>query len=113
VQNAISLSPRGECNIDVQIAMLRYVNPAAADFNGAVAFELRVARQDSGMTIEELVQRSGLNRSTMLRYFYNQRAIPVPALFQIAVALGIEPAEILSRAAARPLAERLAADGKL
>jgi transcriptional regulator with XRE-family HTH domain len=87
------------------------VNPAAADFNGAVAFELRVARQDSGMTIEELVHKSGLNRSTMLRYFYNQRAIPVPALHQIATALDLDPAEILSRAAARPLAERLAAEG--
>lgn len=106
------MGPSGECDTDVQIARLGYVIPAAADFNGAVAFELRVARQDSGMTIEELVHRSELNRSTMLRYFYNQRAIPVPALYQIAVALDVEPAEILARAAVRPLAERLAAEGK-
>lgn len=97
----------------MQNATLGYVNPAAADFNGAVAFELRVARQDSGMTIEELVHRSELNRSTMLRYFYNQRAIPVPALYQIAVALDVEPSEILARAALRPLAERLAAEGRV
>lgn len=88
------------------------MNPAAAEFNGAVAHELRVARHDSGLTIEELVHRSELNRSTMLRYFYNQRSIPVPALYQIAIALDLEPAEILSRAAVRPPAERLAADGK-
>jgi len=82
------------------------VDSAAAAFNGAVAFELRLARHDSGMTIEELVQRSELNRSTMLRYIYNQRAIPVPALFQIAVALDVAPAEILARAALRSRDER-------
>ncbi|MDR5699384.1 helix-turn-helix domain-containing protein [Agromyces aerolatus] len=89
------------------------MNPAAADFNGAVAFELRVARQDSGLTIEEMVHRSALNRSTMLRYLYNQRAIPIPALYQIAHALQVPPDEILARAARRPLAERLAADGRV
>lgn len=77
------------------------MDSAAAAFNGAVAFELRLARHDSGMTIEELVQRSELNRSTMLRYIYNQRAIPVPALYQIANALDLEPAEVLARAALR------------
>lgn len=68
-----------------------------------------MARQASGRTIEELVARSELNRSTMLRYLYNQRAIPLPALYRIAAALDLTPAEVLVRAATRPLAERVEA----
>lgn len=83
------------------------MDSAALDFNSAVAFELRIARQAAGHTIEELVQRSQLNRSTMLRYLYNQRMMPLPALYQISMALDLTPAEVLLRAAMRPYAERV------
>jgi transcriptional regulator with XRE-family HTH domain len=81
------------------------VSPATT-FNRLVATELRLERERKRMTIEQLVRSSDMNRSTLLRYLYNERAMPVPALFRISNALSVEPYELMARASARLAVEQ-------
>jgi len=74
-------------------------------FSAAVAAELRAERAAQNLTIQDLVERSGLVKVTLLRYLNAQRDIPVPALFAIANGLGVSPGVLLDRAAERARAE--------
>ena len=70
-------------------------------FNAAVAAELRAERAAKKITVDALATSSGMPKGTLLRYLNAQRDIPVPALADIASALGIDPALVLDRASAR------------
>ncbi|MGG7507980.1 helix-turn-helix domain-containing protein [Plantibacter sp. YIM 135249] len=70
-------------------------------FSEAVAAQLRAERAIAQLTIDELASASGLVRGTLLRYLNGKRDIPVPALYQIGMALGVEPHDIVERATAR------------
>ena len=85
------------------------MSPSATTFNKLVAMELRLERERKRMTIEQLVRTSDMNRSTLLRYLYNERAMPVPALYRIAGALSVEPYELMARASARLAIEQATA----
>jgi transcriptional regulator with XRE-family HTH domain len=82
------------------------VSLSATTYNRLVATELRLERERKHMTIEQLVRSSDMNRSTLLRYLYNERALPVPALYRIADALSVEPYELMARASARLAVEQ-------
>ncbi|MDR0593713.1 MAG: helix-turn-helix transcriptional regulator [Bifidobacteriaceae bacterium] len=75
-------------------------------FNAAVAAELRAERAARQLTIRDVVSRSGLPEITVIRYLNDQRAIPVPALYAISQALGVEPGAMLDRAAIRVKAQQ-------
>lgn len=73
-------------------------NADAADFAAAVAAELRAERARKKVTFDEVVERSGLSKSGVLRYLNGQRDIPLPAFFAICEALGVSPTVIFERA---------------
>lgn len=71
------------------------------EFNAAVAAELRGARGASQFTLEELADRSTLSRQTVMRYLNGKREIPLPALYAMCGALGIDPVTLFRRAQER------------
>lgn len=69
--------------------------------NDALAAELRAERGAKQISMDALADRSGLARSSVLRYLNAQRVIPIDALDALAVALGVTPRELVHRAEAR------------
>lgn len=67
-------------------------------FNAAVAAELRAERGRSQLTIDALVQATGLSKSAVLNYLNGKRDIPTPAFMELASALGADPRVIFDRA---------------
>lgn len=63
-------------------------------FNLAVAAELRAQRGRTKITFDELVDATGLAKTTVLNYFNGKRDIPMPAFADICRALGITQHEI-------------------
>lgn len=49
-------------------------------------------------TFDELVEKTGLARSTLNYYFSGARDIPMPAFIDICEALGVDPRVIFDRA---------------
>ena len=67
-------------------------------FNDAVASELRAERGRRQITIAEIVTTTDLSKSAVLNYMNGKRAIPVPALMDLARALHIDARVIFDRA---------------
>ncbi len=67
-------------------------------FNAAVAAELRAERGRTMITIDALVENTGLSKSAVLNYLNNKRDIPTPAFVELCRALGISPRVIFERA---------------
>ncbi|WP_353809116.1 helix-turn-helix domain-containing protein [Agromyces sp. SYSU T00194] len=63
-------------------------------YNAAVAAELRAARARKKVTIDELVEATGLSLASVKRYLSAERDIPVPAFANIARVLGVDPGEV-------------------
>lgn len=63
-------------------------------FNAAVAAELRAQRSREQITIEQLVERTGISRSAVLNYLNGKRDIPVPMLSELCRALGVSPVKV-------------------
>lgn len=63
-------------------------------FNAAVAAELRAQRGRVKVTVDALVNATGLSKSAMLNYLNGRRDIPTPALVEICRALGVTPQAI-------------------
>jgi len=72
---------------------------SAEQFRRAVVRVIREERERQRIPVDELVRRGDFQRGTLLRYLYTDRDLPITALYRIAVGLGIEPAEIVARAA--------------
>lgn len=68
------------------------------EFNSAVAAILRGYRGQERVTIDQLAERAGMVRGTLLRYLNGQRDIPIPALRAISTALGVDPGRVLDEA---------------
>ena len=79
---------------------------SAEQFRRAVVRVIREERERQRIPVDELVRRGDFQRGTLLRYLYTDRDLPTTALYRIAVGLGIEPAEIVARAA-QLLSERV------
>ena len=76
-------------------------NNYGARLNAAVAAELRAERGAVGMTIAQVIEKSGIGKSQILRLLNNQRAIDMNDLALISHALDVEPNDIMGRAQAR------------
>lgn len=75
-------------------------NPSEG-LNAAVAAELRRERAAQQVTIDTLVERTGLSRSTILNTLNAKRLLGVEAVAAIAQALGVSVTAIFSRAETR------------
>ena len=75
-------------------------NPSEG-LNAAVAAELRRERAAQQVTIDTLVERTGLSRSTILNTLNAKRLLGVEAVAAIATALGVSVTAIFSRAETR------------
>lgn len=73
---------------------------SATAFRRAVVNVIRAERERQRIPVDELVRRGEFNRATLLRYLYNDRDIPITALYRIALGLGVEPADLIARASA-------------
>jgi len=71
-------------------------------FARAVMDVIHEERRRKRVTVDELVRLGGFNRSTLLRYLYEDRDVPLSALHRIATALDVDPADIVARAVRRP-----------
>jgi transcriptional regulator with XRE-family HTH domain len=67
-------------------------------FNSAIAGELRAQRARISMTIEQVVERSGISKSAVLYYLNEKRQIPMPAFYELCAALEADPAELFMAA---------------
>jgi transcriptional regulator with XRE-family HTH domain len=67
-------------------------------FNAAVAAELRAQRSRARITIDKLVESTGISRSAVLNYLNGKRDISVPTLRELCRALGISPVEVFDLA---------------
>ena len=74
-------------------------------FNAAVGRQMRAEIAAGGSSIAAMAREIGVARSGLDNYVSGRRAIPVPVLYRVCVALDIEPHVILGRAE-----ERLRAD---
>lgn len=68
------------------------------DMNEATAKALQAARAVSGLTFEELADKSGVPIATVFRIFGAKRDIKIPQLYALAKALGITVVELMSDA---------------
>lgn len=57
------------------------------------------------MTVKQLAEKAGIFPGTLLRYLNNHRDMPVPVLYDVSVALDVDPGVLIDRAAARLAAE--------
>ena len=68
------------------------------DINEATAKALQAARAVSGMTYEEIAQRSGVSAPTVYRMFSAKRDIKLPQLYSIAQVMGVTIVDIMQDA---------------
>jgi len=67
-------------------------------FNNAVATELRAQRARVQVTYAQLMQETGLAKSTLLNYLNGKRDIPTTSLGEICRALHVRPRDIFDAA---------------
>lgn len=68
------------------------------DINEATAKALQAARAVSGLTFDELAQKSGVNVQTIYRMFGAKRDIKVPQLYALASAMGVTVVDLMQDA---------------
>ncbi len=90
-------------NISVMATIDR--NPSEG-LNAAVATELRRERAARQVTIDTIVELTGLSRSTVLNTLNAKRLLGVEAVAAIAQALGVSVTTIFSRAEVRLASDR-------
>lgn len=90
-------------NISVMATIDR--NPSEG-LNAAVATELRRERAAQQITIDTIVELTGLSRSTVLNTLNAKRLLGVEAVAAIAQALGVSVTTIFSRAEVRLASDR-------
>lgn len=68
------------------------------DINEATAKALQAARAVSGLTYDELAEKSGVNVQTIYRMFGAKRDIKLPQLYSLASAMGLTVVELMQDA---------------
>lgn len=63
--------------------------------------EIRGELAAQGLEINDLVQRSGVERTSLWRYLRGDRPMPLDVLFSVAEALGMDASELVERAEKR------------
>lgn len=87
--------------------MVSRVKTPAEEFNDAVGRQLRAEIAASRSSIAAMARSIAVARSALDNYVTGKRAIPIPVVYAVCAALGIEPHVLLARAE-----ERLHADGE-
>lgn len=78
----------------------------ARGLNAAIAAELRAERAASRMSFDELAERTGISKRTLLRLLNGERAVTMAYLETICEELGVTMSAIAARAEARMSEER-------
>jgi transcriptional regulator with XRE-family HTH domain len=86
-------------------AIVTHVKTPAENFNAAVGRQLRAEIAAAGSSIAAMSRTIGIARSALDNYVTGKRAIPVPVLYSVCVAVDVEPHTILTRAEERLRAE--------
>jgi len=86
------------------------VSPDAERFARTVAAQVRAEIAAAGTTVAGVARATGINRETLDRWVKGERALSMPTLYRISVAVGIDPHVIVQRAEERFAAESDAAD---
>ena len=86
-------------------AIVSRVKTAAEEFNDAVGRQMRAEIAASRSSIAAMARSIGIARSALDNYVTGKRAIPVPVVYAVCAAVGLEPHALLARAE-----ERLRAD---
>ena len=72
--------------------------PRTEGLNDAVVRQIKAERAASGMTIDELAEASGVGARSLVRYLNFERELKLGMIDRLARALGLTPAELLTRA---------------
>ena len=88
-------------------AIVSRVKTPAEEFNNAVGRQIRGEIAASRSSIAAMARTIGIARSALDNYVTGKRAIPVPVVYSVCDALGLEPHVLFARAE-----ERLRADGE-
>jgi len=83
------------------------VKTPAEEFNEAVGRQLRAEIAASRSSVAAMARTIGVARSALDNYVTGKRAIPIPVVYAVCAAAGIEPHVLLARAE-----ERLQADAE-
>lgn len=70
----------------------------AEHFANAVAAELRAQRARTGATYDDLVESTGLSKSSVFKYMNAKREIPMSSFLALCAALGASPQAIFTAA---------------
>lgn len=73
----------------------------AAGWNAAVAAQIRAERAAAGLTLDQLAEKSGIPKRTLIRLINAERAIDVAHLAAVAEVFDLSLAELLDRARSR------------
>jgi len=86
------------------------VSPDAERFARTVAAQVRAEIAAAGTTVAGVARATGINRETLDRWVKGERALSMPTLYRISVAVGVEPHVIVQRAEERFASETAAHD---
>lgn len=70
-------------------------------FGQTVAAQVRAEIAAADESVASIARTTGINRETLDRWVKGERALSVPTLYRIAVALGVDPHTIIRRAEER------------
>lgn len=74
------------------------MNEYGDEFSNAVAGELRAQRARVKITFDQLTERTGMAKTTVLNYLNGRRDIPIPAFIALCEALSVSPGDIFDAA---------------
>jgi len=81
------------------------VSPDAERFARTVAAQVRAEIAAANTTVAGVARATGINRETLDRWVKGERALSIPTLYRISVAVGVDPHVIVQRAEERFAAE--------
>ena len=86
------------------------VSTDAERFARTVAAQVRAEIAAAGTTVAGVARATGINRETHDRWVKGERALSMPTLYRISVAVGVDPHVIVQRAEERFAAESASHD---
>lgn len=86
------------------------VSPDAERFARTVAAQVRAEIAAANTTVAGVARATGINRETLDRWVKGERALSIPTLYRISVAVGVDPHMIVQRAEERFAAESTTRD---
>ena len=81
------------------------INERGKEFSRLLSLELKGAISAYGFTVKAVVEKVGVDYSTLSRYFKGSRALPATVLNDACEVIGASPDELVQRAYARLIKE--------